>query len=280
MHSQAKEKRGAKHPAQSPARVSPAMRIYRHALESVLGMLELCDLSRALAVSRAWSAAVRSMKPIHATIHRHFILESSARTAFSPLPPIVRLVVSPLLRHLAGIHLKGVGRWSGVCSTPLNNESLALLSQHAPNLQSLRCVLTLTPTESVVLPAKLQSLELQLGSDASYPAIKYADAVINGVLTTVAALPSLSRLHLCLAAFRSRYGSSVDLSLLSACRSLTDLALEHAQGSYLELSDTQVEQIRFLSGIWIASRSHGWGGMASRVCCSRPSLRDGGTSDK
>ena len=56
------------HTAQSSSHVSPAMRIYRHALESILAMVSLADLSRALAFCRSWSAAVRSTAPIQAFI--------------------------------------------------------------------------------------------------------------------------------------------------------------------------------------------------------------------
>ena len=156
--------------AQPSSHISPAMRIYRHALESICGMLELDDLSRILAVSRSWSAAVRSMAPLHATIERdEYQLRRKAR-AFRPLPPIAGI---PLLRHLAVIHISHEGEsW-----TPLNSESLGLLAQHAPNLTSLWCTLTLAPNQPLVLPAKLASLTLQLRD-------KYTDAVINGVLTT------------------------------------------------------------------------------------------------
>ena len=47
-------------PQPPPAHVSPAMRIYRDALESIFGLLSLGDLAHILAVSRSWSAAVRS----------------------------------------------------------------------------------------------------------------------------------------------------------------------------------------------------------------------------
>ena len=62
------EEEEKQHAAQSSSHVSPAMRIYRHALEAVLGMLTFQDLIPILAVSREWSAAVRSMAPIHASL--------------------------------------------------------------------------------------------------------------------------------------------------------------------------------------------------------------------
>ena len=171
------EKQQAPH---SSAHVSPAMRIYRHALEAIFGMLALNDLTRILAVSRAWSAAVRSMKPILAPM-AYCSRQPILGKRFHPLPPIARLIDSPLLRHLSAIQLMHEGAW-----TPLNNASLGLLAQHAPNLTSLFCDLTLTPNVPLIFPAKLQSLKFELQGE-------YTDAVINSVLTTLAGLPSLSR---------------------------------------------------------------------------------------
>ena len=48
------EEEQKQHAAQPSSHVSPAMRIYRHALESIFAMLELPDLSHILAVSRGW----------------------------------------------------------------------------------------------------------------------------------------------------------------------------------------------------------------------------------
>ena len=230
--------------------VSPAMRIYRHALESVFAMLNLGDLSRVLAVSREWAAAVRSMKPVNARIERDknergLIRE---RRAFRPLPPIASIVGSPLLRHLAAIEVSDVAAYW----TLLTNESLGLLVRHAPNLQSLRCALQITSNEPLVMPAKLTLLHLQLHSE-------FKDAQINVVLATVAALPSLSRLHLKCSAFE--HPNLVQLSILAACRSLSALTLETYPGSNPKLSDTQVDQIRssfghlshFSLGPWMAS---------------------------
>ena len=207
------------------------MRIYRHALESIFSMLQLGDLSRALAVSRSWSAAVRSMKAIRGEIQSDVCFPDSGH----PLPPIDRLVVSPLLRHLTAIEIAHADIW-----TMLDTASLGLLAQHASSLTSLGCKLTLTPGEPLVLPAKLETLELQLDAN-------YTDAVINGVMTTVAALPSLSLLCLGLADFL--HATAVDLTLLEACPSLTTLGLvtskaDSGKGEAPNLSTTQLEQIR------------------------------------
>ena len=218
-------------PVKPAAHVSPVMRIYRHALEAICAMLELDDLSRILAVSREWSAAVRSMKPIDAEIYR---FERDSTGALRALPSIQSICASPLRRHVAAIHIKGQYDW-----TPMDNASLALLAQHAPNLTSLHCTLTLTPNEPLMLPAKLVSLLLHMDGE-------YTDAALNGVLATMSALPSLSRLRLCLSAFRA--ANSVELSLLAACRSLADVTLESTDPYPPPLSDAQVKQIRTALG--------------------------------
>ena len=81
------------------------MRLYRHALESMFAMLELGDLTQILAVSRDWAAAVRSMAPIHATIARDEYRSDWEGKEFRPLPPIARIAGSPLLRHVAALHI-------------------------------------------------------------------------------------------------------------------------------------------------------------------------------
>ena len=212
--------------------VSPAMRIYRHALESIFSMLELEDLSHALVVSRGWAAAVRSMKPINGTISRDEWRSHRQGHEFRPLPPIASIVASPLLRHVAAIQLSHENSYA--TWIPLTNETLALLAQHAPNLQSLWCQLSPTPDEPLMWPVKLASLHLQLAG-------KYTDAAINGVLQALASLPLLSSLRLALLSFERETG--IDLNLLAACPSLTDFTLLTGFG-VPKLISTQLEQIR------------------------------------
>ena len=84
-----------------------------------------------------------------------------------------------------------------------------------------------------MLPAKITSLNLQLDD---------TDAAVNGVLTTLAALPSLSHLRLCCFAFSG--DTSVEVSLLAGCRSLTELTLESLIGVAPKLSHAQLDQVR------------------------------------
>ena len=192
----------------SSSHVSPAMRIYRHALESIFSMLQLKDLVQILSVSRSWSAAARSMKTIKASIER--VESAHEGNGFCSLASIRRIVASPLMRHIAAIHIGD----ASAPGSPLNNESLRLLALYAPNLTSLWFALILTPNEPLNFPAKLETLHLRLESE-------YPDAAIDGVLTALAGLPSLSVLDLQLSVFK--HENSVSLSLLAASGSLTDL---------------------------------------------------------
>ena len=154
----------------------------------------------------------------------------SGRKALRVSTPIKRLVASPLLRHLAAVQIGELG----ARGTRLNNASLALLVQHAPCLTSLQCWLKLTPTVPLVLPPRLTLLELRLEDN-------YTDAAINGVLTVLATLPSLSQLLLRLRAFQRE--TRTEVSLLAASRSLTELTLDAWYGNP-QLTSTQLEQIR------------------------------------
>ena len=142
-----------------------------------------------------------------------------------------RLIASPLVRHLTTFHLNNAcAHWN-----QLSSEFVEILARHAPNLQSLQCAVTLTPNEPLVLPAHLVSLKLALDGE-------YTDATINGVLTVIAALPSLAQLCLLLAAFAD--DNSVQLNLLAACPSLTGLELASSHYHTPKFTETQVEQIR------------------------------------
>ena len=191
-------------------------------------MLTLAELSHAVCVSREWFAAVRTMKAIGASIEPDDCGSEQDRRVIRLLPPIARIVGSPLLRHLTLFQL----RHPCVSWTPLNNASLGLLAHYAPNLQSLRCTLTLKAKKPLILPAKLTSLQLQIDDE-------YADTAINRVLTTLAALPSLTCLRLQLSA--SEAECHVELGVLAACRSLTDLTLERKYGGAPQLSHVQLD---------------------------------------
>ena len=86
------------------------------------------------------------------------------------------------------------------------------------------------------LPAKLTSLDL--GPDDTF-----TDAEINGVLTALAGLPLLSQLCLDHIAFAAQQ-TAVQLSLLAACPSLTDLELQAWNAAGPSLTPSLLDQIR------------------------------------
>ena len=112
-------------------------------------MLQLKDLAQILAVSHEWAAALSSMAPIHAVIQPDQCGWVREKQAFREFPPIANLVHSPLLRHVATLEIKRA------CPS-LDNACIGLLAQHAPNLQSLWCSLTLTPSSGAFTIGQLR----------------------------------------------------------------------------------------------------------------------------
>ena len=168
------------------------------------------------------------MKPINGSLER---IQLHPDHKVLSLPPIERIVGSPLLRHLAGIHISEVD----ASGTPLENESLALLAQHAPYLTSLWCELTLTPDQPLVFPCKLTSLNLALDSD-------HTSSTIDVVLLTLALLPSLS--HLCIRTSVFKRENTVEICLLADSRSLTSLDIGTFRGGAPTLTCAQQDQMR------------------------------------
>ena len=164
---------------------------------------------------------------VHLLCRQQFRLGLFAE-AFSPVASHPALVASPLLRYVSSIQIQACD-----ASTPeLNSKFIGLLAQHAPNLQSLGCKLAISLTEALIFTGKLQSLNVKLDGE-------YTGAEINGVLTALVALPSLSRL--CLELPECDDERPIELGILSACPSLTDLALESTSEFAPSLNDAQVE---------------------------------------
>ena len=151
------------------------MRLYRDALESVFGFLSLADLSRVLAVSRAWSAAVRSMKPIDAEVTSEGV--SAWMIAASPL----------------AVHVRHFGSTDYYWKN--SSGDLLFLSRPPFSLISLACALDLSPPARMFLGHSLQSLTLQLRDEAN------TAAVINEAFVTISRLPLLEKLDLWLSSF-------------------------------------------------------------------------------
>ena len=89
--------------------------------------------------------------------------------------------------------------------------------------------------EPLIPPPKLSSMQLRLGSE-------HTDSAINGVLAVLAALPCLSQL--CLGVSACARENCVELSILAACPSLTDLQVGSNYSVPPTFTHTQLDRIR------------------------------------
>jgi hypothetical protein len=201
---------------QHSTHISPQGRLYTHARELVCAFLSLADLSRMLAVNRAWASAVRSMKP----------LAVSWRNKVAP----VVFCVSPLGRHVSKLRL----------IEPTSAESLLLLSLRAPHLKGLNVSVSLPQPIGLVFGTKLQSVNLYI------TAMNASDVPAwNATLVRVAALPELSGLTLLVPA----YYSGLDFAPLTRTkivrfRIAANSSTETSSVSASQPSDVQIEAIR------------------------------------
>ena len=207
---------------QESVHVSPVARLYRHALESVFEFLDLANLSRVLAVSRAWAAPVRSMKSICAAVSSDHV--RSWLLAASPLAAHVRHFGSPVRRLVAS------------CS------DLFILSRPPISLLSLRCTVDLSQQPlRLFLGASLESVTLQL-QDAANTA-----SVINDAIVTVSRLPSLTKFDLRMPSFFPE----VNFAPLAGAPQPQDLRFFPLDGQ--QATAPQLEQLRRLDlrSMWV-----------------------------
>ena len=202
------EKQGASH-------VSPVARLYRHALESVFGFLKLADLSRVLAVSRSWSAAVRTMKSIDADVSSEGV--------------VAWMIAASGL----AVHVKHFGSKSN--PREVSSDALFILSHPPISLISLACEVALSPPSSRLLfGASLRSVTLRLEGDAN------SASATNDVIVTVGRLPVLEELSLCLPFFFPE----VSFVPLVAAPRLQELSCWNS--NHVQPSHAQLDQLRML----------------------------------
>jgi hypothetical protein len=153
-----------------------AVRLHRHALESVFAFCNLRELSTMLRVSQDWSAAVHSMRP----------LQSPFRPKGNGTLPLV--CASRLSRHISALHPH----------SPLSLDELSLLSRRLTNLRSLHCVLPDNWTP-MLLPSGLRNLIVRFGQPGILFADPFTDAqerALAEAIRGMAALPLLESLEL------------------------------------------------------------------------------------
>ena len=196
---------------QGAAHVSPVARLYRDAVESVFGFLALAGLSRVLAVSREWSAAVRSMLSIGAS--------------YEGATPPFEIAASSLASH--------VSDWTGDGS-PLLPSNLFILSRPPFALRSLSCTVKLT-TRHLYFGASLKSLALYLSGNAERV------SAVNSVIVTISRLHVLEELDLVLPS----YFPEVSFAPLAGAPQLGVFRCSTRDGE--EPSHRQLDQLRMLS---------------------------------
>ena len=191
---------------------APPPTLYKHALESVFAFLALRDLSRVLAVSLDWSAAVGSMRPIGATNLRPHSVSA--------------VCASHLARHIS--------RWtSDVLS--VSSEGLSLLSLTMRSLHTLECTLTEPRSDAaIVFPPKLTRLTLTV----DYPSSTVVNAVIQSIRRR---LPLLQSLKLALP-----QPSALSFAPLQSLPHLTEFEFKWPNMDKVDHkpTDAQIDQIR------------------------------------
>ena len=145
---------------------SPAVRLYRHALESIFGFLSLRELAIVLAVSHSWAAAVASMRSIGAVILQQ------------PAKSVLCICTSQLARHIGTL-----GSKAEPCFLSL--EVLCLASLRLTGLRTLHCKLP-SLKGPLLFPPSLTQLQLCPPEDAT-------PVDLNLLIVSVARLPHLKR---------------------------------------------------------------------------------------
>ena len=202
---------------QGAAHVSPVTRLYRHAIESVFGFLNLRELSRVLCVSWSWAAAVRSMKSIGATVPWKRDLPKRIAAA------------SSLASHVKHFGTQGY-------PTQTSCSDLLLLSRPPISLISLACAVDLSPpTSRLFLGASLRTVALSLTDEAN------TTSVVNDAIVTVSRLPFLEKLDLRLPLFFPEV-SFASLAVAPQLREFRCGALDCGQPTH-----PQIDQLRMFT---------------------------------
>jgi len=190
--------------------ISPASRLHRHALESILSFCTVDELEDVIAVSRGWKAATFSMPSLQLSVR-----------VFNSVT-FLALCHSRLRRHVSSIH----------ASNDHHASSLLLLSQYLPHLRGLHIGLEMTD-EPLTFPSSLTELHLHINCNEN--AGQFADAV-----AAIASLEQLEQLQL--EALGVSWPPDWSVAALLRLPRLRRLAL--IPGDSLYLSDTRVAELR------------------------------------
>ena len=185
--------------------------LYQHALDSVFDFLSLDDLSRVMAVSPSWWEAIRAMP--------------CARLVTScSLSRLVPLCSSTLSKH--------VHRVVDAAKSELTCEALYIVALRMPQLISLQCSILPSQATKLILPHKLETLDLDLRN--------LTEAPINAIIKGISQLKALVTLRLRLPSLLP----AISFAPLAAVESLQDLELVASTVS--QPTDAHVDQLRSL----------------------------------
>jgi hypothetical protein len=141
-----------------PAGTTP--RLYRHALESIFSFCSLSDLAPLLGVSKNWSTALNSMRPLDAEIDAN-LPDASFELLYTS--------ESPLIRHVSCL------TWH---ASSLTVQRLADLSARLTNLRSLECSFA-ADGPAVVFPPRSRILALHFEPLESASAHQLDPAIVG-----------------------------------------------------------------------------------------------------
>jgi len=201
-----------------------ALRLHRHAQESVFAFCSLCELAAVCAVAREWRAAVGSMAPLQ--FHQQDCGDDRA----------LQICASPLSRHVNAIR----GRAGSNDAVP-TCALLQPLSQRMPHLRSLRVSVRLPIASPLAFPARLQQLYVEI-SCAAGASDERLTAGFNETLAAIAELAHLEKFFLAMPR-RANFWPDCSLAALALLPSLRSL---HLVVSAVRLSDKQVAELRAL----------------------------------
>jgi hypothetical protein len=159
--------------------------LYRHALESIFAFSSLTELAAVFRVSKGWSAAVHSMRP----------LDGQVGYMGSIQPSVLQLLWSSrLARHVGSLS----NLWP-IDAPPLSDAALVEVAQRMVNLRSLSWKVGVAGAAvSLVFPARLRELRLNFvpANTETPPSDSSLSRALTAAIGIVVALPELESLAL------------------------------------------------------------------------------------
>jgi hypothetical protein len=204
----------------------PHAKLHRHALECIFAFLTVSQLASLLVVSRAWQAAVCSMRGV---VHGASLLYCGANAT-----SCTKRLLSRMARHVSSAHF---------VESPVMEQTRQLFA-HAPFLTDLRLPVTnvVEWVDTICFPAHLTRVEFDFAGDV------HVEKVHSILRRLPHSSPSIQ--EICLI-FRKSVPTTVSFGLLQSFQCLRQLGVVNAEynltGASLSLTHLQVQQLRALT---------------------------------